>query len=74
MARAPKPPAEAASEAQPPAKAEAKYPAKVRLTSLHGFIDEDDRHRTWQEGDVVSDPSEVKLLTDRGAPVVEHQD
>jgi hypothetical protein len=46
-------------------------PGKVRLMAPYGFIDENDRHRFWQAGDVVGDASEVELLIERGAPIEE---
>jgi hypothetical protein len=47
----------------------AKRPGKIRLTHLHGFIDENDRNRVWRAGDVVTDPAEIALLVDRKAPI-----
>lgn len=40
---------------------------KARLLYAHGFIDENGTHRMWKAGDVVSDPAEIAMLTERGA-------
>ncbi len=42
-------------------------PTKIRMLRLHGFIEETGRHRQWHAGDTIIDPTEIKLLTDRGA-------
>jgi hypothetical protein len=42
-------------------------PRKIRLTHRHGFIDHNNRTRTWEAGDVIDDPAEVALLLRRGA-------
>ena len=51
------------------ADAASALPAKVRLVSPYGFIDENGRHRYWHGGDVISDPAEIALLIGRKAPV-----
>ena len=51
------------------AEAAPTLPAKVRLVSPHGYIDENGRHRYWHGGDVISDPAEIALLMGRKAPV-----
>jgi len=48
---------------------EGQMPARVILTAPHGFIDENNRHRYWNAGEIVSDPHEVALLMERGAPI-----
>lgn len=45
----------------------AEQKERVRLTHQHSFIDEDNRHRVWKGGDVISDPAEIALLRQRGA-------
>lgn len=50
---------------------EGQMPTRIILTAPHGFIDENDRHRYWNAGEVVSEPHEVALLIERGAPVEE---
>lgn len=48
-----------------------QMPARIVLIAPHGFIDENDRHRYWNAGEIVSDPHEVALLIERGAPIEE---
>lgn len=45
----------------------------VRLTHPYGFMDENDQHRFWQVGHIVTDQAEIALLKERGAPIVEHE-
>ena len=47
-----------------------KAPSPVHLTAPYGFIDEYNRHRFWNAGEVIGDPHEIELLTKRGAPIV----
>lgn len=42
-------------------------PERIMLARLHGFIDENGRHRQWFAGDVVTDADEIELLTSRKA-------
>ena len=58
----------AAAGAKPMEEPEAPVlPARIRITHLHGFIDEDETHRQWKGGTVVSNPDEIALLIGRGA-------
>ena len=70
----PEPPATAADPVPVPLAPPAEVPAPVirrhRLTHAHGFIDENDRHRHWRAGDVLSDPAEIAMLQARGVPIV----
>jgi hypothetical protein len=43
-------------------------PTKIRMTHLHAFLDENQRQRRWKAGDVITDPAEIELLTERKAP------
>lgn len=44
-------------------------PASIKLTAPYGFIDDNDQHRYWQPGQVVINPDEIALLTERQAPI-----
>jgi hypothetical protein len=44
-----------------------EYPAKIKLMSHHGFIDDNGVHRFWPAGSVIVMPADVALLVDRGA-------
>ena len=74
MARPRKYAVEGAADAAPNSTddvTEGKMPARIILTAPHGFIDENDRHRYWNAGEIVSEPHEIALLIERGAPVEE---
>jgi hypothetical protein len=55
----------------PPAPEQPKMPAKLKMLSLYGFFDDNKRYRSWHEGDVITDPSEIQLLVERKAPIEE---
>ena len=43
---------------------------KFRLTAPHAFIDEDTSiNHSWRAGQIVTDPDEIALLQQRGAPI-----
>jgi hypothetical protein len=46
---------------------ERKLPSRIMITSLHGFITEDGRHRQWHGGEIIDNPHEIALLTERKA-------
>lgn len=46
-------------------------PAQVTLACLYGFFDGNDTFHSWAEGQVVTDPSHIALLIERGAPLAE---
>jgi hypothetical protein len=50
---------------------EALNTAHLRLTDRFAFYDEHGSYlwREWPEGAIVTDPSDIKLLEARGAPV-----
>ena len=56
------------SLSEPPAPAKPALPEKLRVNQEHGFYEDTGRLRLWHEGDVVTDPTEIALLLDRGAP------
>ena len=41
----------------------------VRLESAHGFIDEAGAHRFWKPGIDITDPADIAVLIERGAPL-----
>lgn len=45
----------------------APLPEKIKITHLHGFIDDNGRHRQWHGNDIVSEPNEIAMLIGRGA-------
>ena len=52
-----------------PAAVAPKAPS-IRLTAPHGFVeDATGIQRTWQAGQVVTDPAEMALLRERQAPI-----
>jgi hypothetical protein len=55
----------------PPAPEKPPLPAKLKMLSLYGYYDENKRYRSWHQGDVITDPTEIQLLVERGAPVEE---
>jgi hypothetical protein len=55
----------------PPAPEKPPLPAKLRMLSLYGYYDDNKRYRSWHQGDVITDPSEIQLLVERGAPIEE---
>jgi hypothetical protein len=59
------------SAEDPPAEqpAEKTYPKKIQMTHLFAFFDEVGRRREWHAGDIITDPSEIKILVDHGTPV-----
>lgn len=44
-------------------------PTKVVLTNIYGFLDEEGGNNFWSEGQEVSDPDEILILVERGAPI-----
>lgn len=66
----PDPKADKAADAPTkPADAPAAPSKSVVMEANYGFYEDSGRFRSWKEGEVVTDPAEVKLLLDRGAPV-----
>jgi hypothetical protein len=41
----------------------------LRLASLYSYFGDDGMFRTWGEGTLVTDPTEISDLIARGAPV-----
>lgn len=44
-------------------------PEKVKVTSFYGFYGDDGSPNFWQEGQVVTDPDQILILFERGAPL-----
>lgn len=50
-----------------PEEVKEPLPSKIRMTHLHGFVDDNGMHRQWHGGNVISNPHEIALLVERGA-------
>ena len=49
----------------------AAIPAPIKLTCPFAFYDENNELKSWQAGQEITDPAEIKTLLDAGA---EHED
>lgn len=56
------------------AKKSEKQPSAVRMTRPHGFIDDNEVHRQWNQGEIVRDKDDIALLMERGAEFEEVQE
>lgn len=45
----------------------ANLPAKIKMLRMHSFLDENDMHRQWPAGSVITNRDEIVLLADRKA-------
>lgn len=43
-----------------------RYPAKIRMTRPHGFIDDFGSSHYWPQGIVLDSPEEIRTILDRG--------
>ncbi len=70
MARQHRPEAPRPAPAVAP-KAEPIVP--MRLVAPYSYYEEDGTAKNWDQGQVITDPAEIKHLMERGAHVVPHE-
>lgn len=61
-------------EPQKPVVSEQPKPlTPVRLTAPYSYYEDDGTAKNWEEGQLITDPAEIKHLIDRGVHLMPHE-
>ncbi len=58
----------ASDQEKPADPAKRELPAHVKMKTPYAYYEDGGRLRSWAEGEMVTDPSEIALLVERKAP------